>query len=163
MLFPTIVMGVLAAILLIVGATRGEGQHVRGIQMAGRLMLQVLPLLFCAFTVASMVQLMIPAESIARWIGPDAGFRGILLGSVAGGLAPGGPFVSMPIAAALVGSGAGIGTVVAFMTGWSLWAVARLPMEVSLLGWQITLARLASTAILPPLAGIIAHVLFERG
>ena len=79
---------------------------------------------------------------------------------MAGGLAPGGPYVSLPIVAALLKAGAGTGTMVAFLTGWSLWAVARLPMEVGILGWKFTLVRVASTFFFPPIAGWIAMVLF---
>ena len=100
-------------------------------------------------------------ELLAKWVGTESGMRGILLGSVAGGFCPGGPFVNFPVAAGLLKSGAGIGTVVAFITGWSLWAVARLPMEVGLLGWRLTLIRLACTFFFPPIAGLIAHVLFS--
>jgi len=60
----------------------------------------------------------------------------------------------------LLRSGAGIGTMVAFLTGWSLWAVSRLPMEVGILGWKLTLIRLASTFFFPPIAGWIAQTLF---
>ena len=67
----------------------------------------------------------------------------------------------VPLAAGLMRSGAGIGTMVAFLTGWSLWAFSRLPMEVGILGWKLTLVRLASTFFLPPIAGLIAHGLFE--
>ena len=92
--------------------------------------------------------------------GPESGLRGILVGSVAEGLCPGGFFVSLPMAAGLLHSGASIGTMVAFMTGWSIWAVSRLPMEVGILGWQFTLIRLVSTALFPLLAGLIAEVIF---
>ena len=51
---------------------------------------------------------------------------------------------------------------VAFLTAWSLWAVARLPMEVGVLGWRLTLARLASTFFFPPIAGLIAQLLFDQ-
>ena len=57
-------------------------------------------------------------------------------------------------------SGPGIGTMAAFLTGWSLWAVSRLPMEVGILGWRLTLVRLASTFFFPPIAGWIAQTLF---
>jgi len=50
---------------------------------------------------------------------------------------------------------------VAFMTGWSLWAVGRLPMEVGILGWQLTLVRLASTFFFPPIAGLIANYIAQ--
>ena len=94
-------------------------------------------------------------------MGTESGMRGILIGSVAGGLCPGGPFVSLPIAAGLLRSGASTGTMVAFITGWSIWAVSRLPMEVGILGWKFTLVRVVSTAFFPILAGLIAQVFFE--
>jgi len=124
--------------------------------------LEIVPLLIFAFIVAGMVQVLIPQELISKWIGGESGFRGIILGSVAGGLAPGGPYVSLPIVAGLIKSGAGIGTLVAFLTGWSIWAIGRLPMEVGILGWKFTLIRLASTFIFPPLAGFIAQLLFSN-
>lgn len=121
---------------------------------------QLLPLLIFAFIVAGMVQVLIPRELLSRWVGEGSGFRGILIGSLAGGLAPGGPIVSFSVAAALLRAGASIGTMVAFLTGWSLWAVTRLPLEIGIMGWRFTLVRLASTVIFPPLAGLIAQMLF---
>lgn len=163
MFIPTIVMGILALILLLVGFYQGDGQHLQGMRSAMIMTVTVLPLLLFAFIIAGMVQALVPADAIARWVGAESGMRGILIGSVAGGLAPGGPYVSLPIAAGLVRSGAGIGTMVAFLTAWSLWAVARLPMEVGILGWKLTLARIASTFFFPPIAGLLAQFLFSRG
>ncbi|HOF38821.1 MAG TPA: permease [Candidatus Hydrogenedentes bacterium] len=162
MLAPTIIMGVLAAVLLLAGYMRGEGQHLEGLRSALIMTITVLPLLLFAFVVAGMVQALVPTEIIARWVGAESGLRGIAIGTVAGGLAPGGPYVSLPIAAALVRSGASTGTMVAFLTAWSLWAVARLPMEVGILGWQLMLARIASTFFFPPIAGLIAQFFFDH-
>jgi len=111
--------------------------------------------------IAGMVPILLPKEMLSKWIGAESGFRGILVGSIAGGLAPGGPYVSLPIVAGLLNSGANIGTMVAFLTGWSLWAVGRIPMEVGILGWKFTLIRLASTLIFPPVAGLIANYFFS--
>ncbi|MEM4719063.1 MAG: hypothetical protein QW330_03300, partial [Nitrososphaerota archaeon] len=56
-------------------------------------------------------------ESVERWIRlAESGLKGILIGTIAGGLAPGGPYVNLPLAAALLKSGAGMGTMVAFVT-----------------------------------------------
>lgn len=49
---------------------------------------------------------------------------------------------------------------VAFLTGWSLYAVGRIPMEVGILGWKLAGMRLASVIVFPPLAGWIAQLLF---
>ncbi len=161
MLIPTLIMGVMAIILLTIGYYQGEGQHIVGIKTALNMVAEILPLLIFAFIIAGMVQVLLPKEMIAKLVGTESGLKGILIGSVAGGLAPGGPFVSLPIAAGLVRSGASIGTMVAFLTGWSIWAVSRLPMEFGILGWRLTLIRIGSTIFFPPLAGLLAQLFFS--
>lgn len=162
MFVPTVVMGVLALALLCVGYFKGEGQHLIGARIGLRLTIQVLPLLFFAFLAAGMAQALVPKDLIASWIGPGSGTRGILIGTVAGGLAPGGPYVSLPIAGGLLRAGAGVGTMVAFLTGWSLWALARIPMDVGILGWKLAAIRFACTFFFPPIAGLLAATLFGK-
>ena len=161
MLIPTIIMGVIAIALLYIGYQRGGGEHVAGLKSAGKLLLEIIPLLIFAFIVAGMIRILIPQEIISKWVGVESGFRGLLIGSAIGGLMPGGPYVSMPIAAGLLRTGASIGTMVALITAWSLLAFSRLPMEVGLLGWKFTLIRLACVFFFPPIAGLIANKLFS--
>lgn len=160
MFIPTLIMGSLALVLLTVGYVKGNGEHINGVKYAFGMTVEILPLLVFAFIIAGMVQVLLPQEAVSKWVGEESGIRGILIGSVAGGLCPGGPFVSLPIAAGLMRSGAGLGTMVAFITGWSLYAVSRLPMEVGILGWKFTFIRLASTLIFPPVAGFVANAVF---
>lgn len=160
MLIPTIMMGALALILLFVGYDRGQSQHITGLKAALHTTIQILPLLIFAFIVAGMVQVLLPREVVSKWVGAESGIKGIFIGTIAGALTPGGPYVSLPLAAGLLRAGAGIGTMVAFVTAWSLWAAARLPMEVGIMGWKFTLIRLASTFFFPPIAGLIAHLFF---
>ena len=161
MLIPTFIMGVVAIILVFIGYYRGAGEHILGLKSAMEMTVQILPLVILAFIVAGMVQILIPQELLSKWIGRESGIRGILIGTVAGGLAPGGPYVSLPIAAGLLRSGASMGTMVAFLTGWSLWAVSRLPLEVGIMGWRFALIRIVSTFFFPPIAGLIANILFS--
>ena len=162
MLVPMIIMGILAIVLLYIGYQRGEGEHIAGLKNAYNMTIQIFPLLIFAFIVAGMVQVMIPKELLAKWVGTESGMRGIFVGAIAGGLAPGGPYVSLPIVAGLLKSGASVGTMVAFLTGWSIWAVGRLPMEIGILGWKFTLIRVLSTLIFPPIAGYIAQLFFSN-
>ena len=162
MLIPTIIIGVIALVFLVIGYQKGGGEHILGLKTAGNLLLQITPLLICAFIVAGMVQVLIPHELISKWVGIESGFRGILIGTLIGSLTPGGPFISLPIAAGLLRTGASIGTMVAFMTAWSLLAVHRLPLEIGIMGWQFTLIRLACVFLFPPIAGLIANALFSR-
>ena len=154
MLIPTIIMGLIAMTLVVIGYYKG--QHVEGLKAGLNMTVAILPMLIFAFIVAGMIQVILPKELLIKWVGTESGFRGILVGSIAGACAPGGPYLSLPIAAGLLRSGASIGTMVAFLTGWSLWAFARLPMEVGIMGWKFTLIRLISVLLLPPIAGLIA-------
>jgi len=160
MLVATVIMGLLAIILVSVGYYKGGGEHVLGLKSAMSMTIQILPLVIFAFIVAGMIQVLVPHEFLSKWVGKESGIRGILIGTVVGGLTPGGPYVSLPIAAGLLRSGASIGTMVAFLTGWSLWAVSRLPIEVGIMGWKFTLIRLVSTFFFPPIAGLIANKFF---
>ncbi len=162
MIVPTIVMGVLALILIAIAYSKGQGQHITGLQSAFKMTIQILPLLIFAFIIAGMIQVLLPQQLVSKWVGAESGFRGILIGTIAGGLSPGGPYVSLPIAVALLKSGAGVATMVAYLTGWSLWAITRLPMELGILGWKFTVIRLVCTFFFPPIAGIIAQLLFSN-
>lgn len=161
MLIPTIIMGVIAVVLLYLGYQKGGGEHILGLKAAGNLLVQIIPLLIFAFIIAGMMQFLIPQEIIARWIGAESGFRGLLIGSVIGGFMPGGPMTSLPVAAGLLRVGANVGTMVAFLTGWSLLAVTRLPLEIGLMGWKFSLIRLACVFFFPPIAGLIANKFFS--
>ncbi|MBC8390631.1 MAG: permease [Actinobacteria bacterium] len=162
MLIPTIIMGAIAIALILIGYFRGQGQHITGLKAALSMTIEILPLLIFAFIVAGMMQALIPNEIISKWIGEGSGLRGIFIGTVAGGIMPGGPYVSLPVAGGFLRTGASIGTMVAFLTGWSLWAIARLPMDIGILGWKFTFVRLACTFFFPPIAGLLANALFGK-
>ena len=160
MLIPTIVMGVLAVILVFLSYQKGV--HIQGLKASGSMLLQIIPLLVFAFLIAGMVQFLLPREIISRWVGAESGFRGLLIGTAMGSIAPGGPYVSLPLAAGLLRMGANIGTMVAFLTAWSLLAFSRMPMELGIMGWKFTLIRMACTFFFPPIAGLIANTFFSR-
>jgi uncharacterized membrane protein YraQ (UPF0718 family) len=159
--WPTVVMFIIALALFIIATLQGEGKNVAGLKSAWNMTLQIIPLLIFAFIIAGLVQTLLPRDLISTWVGDESGFRGILFGTLAGALTPGGPYVSLPIAAGLLKTGASIPTMVAFVTGWSLINVARLPLEVGIMGWRFTLIHYLSVIILAPLAGLIATLLVK--
>jgi uncharacterized membrane protein YraQ (UPF0718 family) len=157
-----VVMIAIAVVLLFVAYYLGDNLHVQGLKAAGEMLVKVFPLLIAAFVIAGLVQVLIPREFIIKWLGPESGLKGIALGALAGGLTPGGPVINFPIVASIYKAGAGIGTVVAYVTAWSLVSVVRFPLEVSLISPKFAFIRLACTFFFPPIAGLIAHVLFSK-
>ena len=161
MLIPTIVLGVMAIVFVFLAYQKGGGAHIEGLKSGGIMIVQMLPLLVFSFIIAGIIPLLVPQQAISQWVGTESGWRGIMIGTVVGGLLPGGPFVTMPMAAGLLRVGAGVGTMVALITGWSLLAFSRMPMEIGVLGWKFTLIRLACTFFFPPIAGFIANKFFS--
>ena len=81
MLIPTIMMVFLAGILFAIG--RYKGQHMSGLKSGLTMTLEILPLLILAFTVAIMVQGLLPHQLLSKWGGAESGIREMLNGSIA--------------------------------------------------------------------------------
>jgi uncharacterized membrane protein YraQ (UPF0718 family) len=160
MVAPSIIMCVASISLTVLAATKGR--HVEGFGKAWDIFYPIIPLLFFAFVVAGMVQVLLSQEWVAKWLGPESGWKGIFLACLAGGITPGGPFIQFPIMAGFWRAGVGVGVLVAYVTSWSLWAVNRLPLEWAILGPRFMVVRLVSTLVFPPLAGFIASIFFSR-
>lgn len=115
-------------------------------------------LIAVSFLAAGFAQVLIPREWIQGALGHDSGLRGIVLASAAGVATPAGPFVSLPIAATLLGAGAAPPAVIAYLSAWSLLALHRLlAWEVPILGARFALVRYAICIALPVLAGLLAR------
>ena len=155
----TLIVVTLAIILTMMAYFRG-GVHWKGLERGGHMLLDNLLLLLASFVMAGMIQVLIPRELILEWLGTEAGFKGIILGCVAGALTPGPPYAVFPIVGSLYQSGATLGAVVGFVTGKALWSVTVIPTEAALIGPRAAAVRVAATLIVPPLAGLFAqHVL----
>ncbi|MFH1522195.1 MAG: permease [Patescibacteria group bacterium] len=155
----TIILAVLSLAALYIAFQKGK--HIDGLVATKNLTLQVLPLLVFAFLLAGMLQVIIPHELIAKWIGAESGLKGIFIGTATGAFLPGGPFVTLPLVAGLAKVGAEIPVLVAMITSWSLIAVLRIPMEVGILGLRLTMIKFASVLFLAPLAGLMAKLLMR--
>ncbi|MDQ7850730.1 MAG: permease [Armatimonadota bacterium] len=119
-----------------------------------KLFMTTAPRLFFAFAFAGMLQVLLPREIIARWLSDAAGFRGIMVASVAGAITPGGPFLQFPVVAGIYSMGAGVAPIVAYLTAWSLMGVHRIVLwELPFLGARLTFTRVLFSLPLPLVIG----------
>jgi uncharacterized membrane protein YraQ (UPF0718 family) len=156
----TIILIVLALILLAYALYRRDGSHQRGLELGWATLKRTLPLLLVAFAIVGYVETLAPQELVSQWIGPDSGWTGLLIGTLAGMLMPGGPYVIFPLIAAIYSSGAGMGPTLAMITAWSSLALLSVSFELPFLGWRFTLVRLSVGLVIPPLVGLIGVLLF---
>ena len=109
---------------------------------------------------ASCLAELIPDRAIVSLLGPATGLTGITLASLLGGLLPGGPIVSFPIAILLARDGAGGAQVIALITGWSVYAFHRvIAYEGPIMGWRFVALRMIASSFVPIAAGILAGLL----
>ncbi|MFQ6016960.1 MAG: hypothetical protein ACE5KF_02085 [Kiloniellaceae bacterium] len=152
-----LVLWLIAAALGVIAYSRADGRHRKGLEFALGQFVVLLPRIILALLTAGFVSTLVPAELIAAWLGPESGWRGIVIASLFGGLVPGGPVIIFPVAVLLATAGAGIPQLVAFITAWSVFAVHRILLfELPLIGWRFTALRLLSSFPLPVIAGLLS-------
>ena len=133
----------------------------RGIAASGRLLRSVWIEITLGFLLAGLIEVLVPAQAMAQWLGRENLGRGILVGWAAGLILPGGPYMLFPIAANLIRIGAEPGPVIALLTAKTLVSPIRMfTYEAPLLGWPITLARFIPGVLLPPVLGYLGQWLY---
>lgn len=115
MFWATLITGLIALVLFIIATRMGGGKNIKGLLSAWNMTIEIMPILIFAFIIAGLLQVILPQDLLSKWLGTESGFKGIMIGTIAGSLTPGGPYVSLPIVAALLKSGAGYGTLVAYL------------------------------------------------
>ncbi|MDT8306015.1 MAG: permease [Anaerolineae bacterium] len=153
-----LILGVVAAILLVYAARRGKAGE--GVRIGALLLRRTAAVLLVAFAIIGYVNVMETGGLIQRWIGPDSGWSGLLLAALAGMLLPGGPYVVFPLIAALYLGGAGIGPAVVLVTSWAMLALISVAFELPLMGWRFTLIRWGVGLPVPILVGAVAQAVW---
>ena len=153
----TLILAAVAVILLVIACWRGRDLPLAGLRAAGLSLWRNLALLLLGFLIAGLAQVLIPKELNTRWLGANAGFKGVLIDCAVGGLVPGAPYAAFPLVASLYQAGAGLGAVVSSVSAWTLWSVSRLPVEMALIDPKPALVRYAVTFVVPPVAGLLAE------
>ncbi|WP_439595634.1 hypothetical protein [Falsiroseomonas sp.] len=160
MSFGVVAIWVVALGALAMCLRRSPAVGRRAVADAGGALWRVLPVMLMALPMAAFIAELIPAGWAEQWLGPDSGFVGVVLASLAGGMLPGGPFVTFPLVLGFLKAGAGPSQMVALISGWAILGMHRtLAWELPILGGRFILLRLMASFALPLLAGMAAELL----
>ena len=118
----------------------------------------MLPKMMAGCLVSAFVTRLLPREVVARLVGTESGFLGLLIATLMGAVLPGGPITIYPLAGAFLVLGADAGTAIAFITAWNLLGYNRaLIWEMPFFGVDFVLWRILVALPLPFLAGALAR------
>ncbi len=159
-----IVTGVLVALGGIAFGRGGMPLLSESLMNGVRLFLRFGAVIFLSFLAAGLAETLMPKAWISTAFGEESGWRGLIVATLAGLLTPAGPYISMPLAAGMLRSGAAPATIVAFLSAWGLLAIHRLiAWEIPILGASFAITRWVLCLVLPILAGALARIVFRAG
>jgi len=149
----TYILAGVALILAGIAYSKDPGLPWVGVKNGLSLLTFVLPRLIPALILAGLMQVLVPQQTVARYFGQAGGIKAIAMASLAGALTPGGPMVTVPLLVVLSNSGAGLPSLVAYMTAWSLFGLQRIiAWEAPLMGWRFVTVRVVASLAFPILA-----------
>ena len=158
--FATLLIWSIALTLGAIAFFRKDQSYHKGLRLAWKQTCAITPKMILAFLISGFFSQIIPTELVAQWLGKDAGLKGVLIGSLLGGLTPGGPIICFPVVYVLFKTGAAVPALISFLTAWSVFAFHRvLAYELPMMGMQFVRIRLLACLILPPLAGLLASAI----
>jgi uncharacterized membrane protein YraQ (UPF0718 family) len=158
-----VILAALALVFAAIAYLKDPGLPAIGARNGLALLWFVLPRLIPALILTGMLQVVIPPDFVARHFGRTSGLRGVFMATGAGMLTPGGPMVSVPLLVALAHSGAGMASLVAYMTSWSLFGMHRIiSWEAPLMGWRFVIVRVIPSLAFPVIAGWLVATFYSE-
>ena len=134
---------------------KGKEETREGLVKGGRMLWKMAPLLTLAFLLTGFLKVLLPPEVINVFIGEEAGWRGVVLGVIAGVAVASPPYAIFPIISLLYEKGASLSVAVAFIISWSVANAATLAFEIPIMGYKFSVLRVSLTISIPFIAALI--------
>lgn len=139
-------------------AVKGHETFVETMAHDFALLMELLPRVILALSIAALIFYMLPRDRISGLVGSESGMLGLIVATIAGTITPGGPSSAYPLLAVLASSGADRGAMIAYITAWATLGVQRiLVWDVPFMGTEFAILRFLVCLPLPIVAGLIAR------
>jgi hypothetical protein len=148
------------AVLGFIAWQRGRVVLVASMREGSMDFINIVPRIAIGVIGAGYIAAVIPQEIIIGWLGPDSGWLGVLMATVAGAATPGGPVIGFSLGAVAMKAGAGPPQVIAYVVAWALFAFQRLILwEIPFMPARFVWFRAAVSLPFPFVAAAIAMAL----
>jgi len=120
-----------AIVLMIFNPHKVISGLIYAVNMYVSLFLMILSIAF----ISGFISETIPPNTIAKIIGRESGWKGVLIGAVFGTFMIGPSYVFYPLFKNLIDKGAGINVIATTIGAWAI-KVQWIPFAISILGWK---------------------------
>lgn len=136
-----LILSIISAAAFLLSLFFDKGKTILGLKKGLKMFLGILPALLNILILVSVFIYLIPSETLARWLGKDSGFTGMMIAALLGSVSMLPGFVSFPLAAILLKSGVGYSIIAVFITTLMMVGVLTLPMEAKYFGMRVAIMR----------------------
>lgn len=122
----------------------------------------VVPIITSVFAAIGLFNVWVDKKKVADALGKGSGFAGIVLASLVGTILVGPVYVVFPLLKTVKEHGARWAVVGAVLAAWAV-KIPMVPMEVGMLGWRFSLARIVFVALAAIPIGLLLEWVMELG
>lgn len=159
-IFTKILYG--AAILgLLISFVKDRAKTKLVLKKAWQSLENILPSILAILLLIGFILTVLDAQAISKLLGTDSGALGMVIAAAVGcvTLIPG--FVAFPLAASLLGAGAGYAQITIFISTLMMVGIATLPLEIRYFGKHIALKRNILSLILAVATSCVVGVIMS--
>ncbi len=114
------------------------------------------------FILMGLFDVWVPKSFIQKYMGKEAGFKGILLAFVFGTIPTGPVYIAFPIAAAMLKKGARLMNITIFLGTWAAAKLPQLMIELKFLGASFTALRFVLTVLSVIIIGFLVELIMLK-
>lgn len=156
-LFIDVILWGSVAVLGLIAFRRGRPVLAASLREGAMDFINIMPRIALGVIGSGYIAAVIPQQVITGWLGPNSGWLGVTMATVAGAATPGGPVIGFSIAAVALKAGGGPPQVIAYVVAWALFAFQRLILwEIPFMPARFVWFRAAVSVPFPFVAAAIA-------
>ncbi|MFO7814603.1 MAG: permease [Halanaerobiales bacterium] len=134
-----------------------------GLDLSGEYGIEMLTIFPAVLVLMGLADVWIPKAMIEKYLGKEAGIRGIILSIIMGTLPTGPLYIAFPIAAELLRKNARISNVMIFLGVWASSKIPQIGVEIKFLGFKFAMLRLIFTlAALIVIGYLIEYIINKK-
>lgn len=152
----------LAVVLYLWALVVAPDKALHALAVGWRTFLGTLPIIAAVFAALGLFNVWVDKSKVAKALGEGSGIKAVVLASLAGMVLVGPVYVIFPLMKAVREHGARWAVIGAVLAAWAV-KIPMVPMEIGMLGWRFSLARIALVVLAAIPIGYLMEWIMERG
>jgi uncharacterized membrane protein YraQ (UPF0718 family) len=137
----SLIVWALAAICLIISLCKNKEKTINSLKVSLKFFRSMALLVLITIWTIGFMLAFLPPQIISKTVGPEAGFKGVILAALFGAIVLIQAFIAFPLAGSLLRQGANVSAIAAFVTTLVMVGVVTAPLEAKFFGKKFTFWR----------------------